>query len=232
MAGTTVHAPGAPVSPLANADDSGHDSGVKTTAMIGSSSPTRGTTKMAEGEIPELTYFFKKTTVTEDDHRAYHDRGWLTGNLISFIPEVDVPTVEGSTILCFESQLAAGVGLPTSKFLSSIITYLECSLVHLNTNVVSALSSFIILCECWLGIPPNTFSGTTTLLPDTPKQSSVGSAFPCDANTGMNTSRLPSRAAGRVPSKGGFLWTCMTSPHGSTSFCSLQLSRISGWSHR
>jgi hypothetical protein len=156
MADTTVHAPGAPVAPLANADDSGHDSGVKTTAMIGSSSPTRGTTKMAEGEIPELTYFFKKTTVTEDDRRAYHDRGWLTGNLISFIPEVDVPTVEGSTILCFESQLAAGVGLPTSKFLSSIITYLECSLVHLNTNVVSALSSFIILCECWLGIPPNT----------------------------------------------------------------------------
>jgi hypothetical protein len=62
MADTTVHAPGAPVAPLANADDSGHDSGVKTTAMIGSSYPTRGTTKMAEGEISELTDFFKKTT--------------------------------------------------------------------------------------------------------------------------------------------------------------------------
>jgi hypothetical protein len=30
---------------------------------------------MAEGEIPELTDFFKKTTVTEDDRWAYHDRG-------------------------------------------------------------------------------------------------------------------------------------------------------------
>jgi hypothetical protein len=76
---------------------------------MAASSPTRGATRMAAGEIPKLTDFFKKTIVTEDDCRAYHDRGWLTGNLISFIPEVDTPTVEGSTIICFKSQLAAGV---------------------------------------------------------------------------------------------------------------------------
>jgi hypothetical protein len=76
--------------------------------------------------------------------------------LVSFIPEVDVPTIEGSTIICFESQLAAGEGLPPSKFLSSIMNYLGCSLVHLNSNAVSALSSFVMLCECWLGIPPDT----------------------------------------------------------------------------
>jgi hypothetical protein len=86
--------------------------------------------------------------VIEDDHRAYHDRGWLTGNLVSFIPEVDVPTVEGSTILYFKSQLAAGLGLPPNKFLSSIMNYLGCSLVHLNANVVSALSSFVMMYEC------------------------------------------------------------------------------------
>jgi hypothetical protein len=111
---------------------------------------------MAEGEILELIDFFRKTTVTEYDHRAYHDRGWLTGNLVSFIPEVDVHTVEGSTILCFESQLAAGIGPHPSRFLSSIMNYLGCSLVYLNVNVVSAFSSFVILCECWLGIPSNT----------------------------------------------------------------------------
>jgi hypothetical protein len=79
---------------------------------------------MTDEEILELTDFFKKMTVTEDDRRAYHDRGWLTDNLVSFIPEVDVPTVEGSTILCFKSQLATGLGLPPSKFLSSIMNYL------------------------------------------------------------------------------------------------------------
>jgi hypothetical protein len=155
MTDTTVHDPVAPIASSVNDDDSEHDSRVESTAMAASSSPTRGAT-MVDGEIPELTDFFKKTTVTEDDRRAYHDRGWLTDNLVSFIPEVDVPTVESSTILCFESQLAARLGLPPSKFLSSIMNYLGCSLVHLNANVVSTLSSFVMLYECWLGIPPNT----------------------------------------------------------------------------
>jgi hypothetical protein len=91
--------------------------------------------------------------VTEDGRRVYHDRGWLTGNLVSFIPEVDVSTVKGSTILYFESQLTAGIGLPPSKFLSSIMNYFGCLLVHLNTNAISALSSIIMLCDYWLGIP-------------------------------------------------------------------------------
>jgi hypothetical protein len=124
--------------------------------MTAFSSPTRGTTKMAKGKIPELTDFFKKMTVTKDDRRVYHDRGWLIGNLVSFIPEVDVPTVEGSIILYFQSQLAAGLRHPPRIFLSSIMNYLGCSLVHLNANAVSALSSFVILCECWLEIPPDT----------------------------------------------------------------------------
>jgi hypothetical protein len=124
--------------------------------MVTLSSPTRGVIKMDDGEIPELAEFFRKTIVTEVARQAYHDLGWLSGNLISFIPEVDVPTVEGSTVLCFECQLAAGLGLPPSKFLSSIMSNLGCSLVHLNANAVSALSSFAMLCECWLGIPPDT----------------------------------------------------------------------------
>jgi hypothetical protein len=99
--------PAAPVAPSVNDDDFGHDSGVESTVMAVSSSLTRGTTKMADGEIPKLTDLFKKKIVTEDDRRAYHDRGWLTDNLVSFIPEVDVLTVEGSIILCFKSRLAA-----------------------------------------------------------------------------------------------------------------------------
>jgi hypothetical protein len=62
MADTTACAPAAHVAVSANADDSGHDSGTESTAMATSSSPTRVITKMAEGEIPELTNFFKKMT--------------------------------------------------------------------------------------------------------------------------------------------------------------------------
>jgi hypothetical protein len=154
MVDTTVHAPTAPVAPPASANDSGHDSGVESATMA-ASSPTRGATRMVVGEIPELADF-KKTTVTEDDRRVYNDRGWLTGNLVSFIPKVDASIIEGSTIICFESQLAAGVGLPPNKFLPSIMNYLRCSLVHLNSNAILALSSYVMLCECWLGIPSDT----------------------------------------------------------------------------
>jgi hypothetical protein len=123
--------------------------------VMTSSSLTHGTYLMAMGEIPELTYFFKKKIVIEEERRAFHDRDWLSGNTISTIPEVDVPTVHGSTLLYFESHLLAGLGLSPSKFLATIMNYLCCSLVHFNASALAVLSSFMMMCECWLGIMPD-----------------------------------------------------------------------------
>jgi hypothetical protein len=72
------------------------------------------------------------------------------------IPEVDAPTTHGSTVMCFESHLIAGLGLPHSKLLVAILNYLGCELVHFNPNAITALSYFSLLCECWLGIAPDT----------------------------------------------------------------------------
>jgi hypothetical protein len=41
-------------------------------------------------------------------------------------------------------------------FLVTIMGYLNCELFHFNPNVISALSIFIMLCECWLGIMSDT----------------------------------------------------------------------------
>jgi hypothetical protein len=35
------------------------------------------------------------------------------------------------------------------------MNYLSCSLVHFNATAIATLSSFMMLCECWLGIPLN-----------------------------------------------------------------------------
>jgi hypothetical protein len=102
-----------------------------------------------------MSDFFKKTMVIDTEHQGYHDLGWLTGSPLSFIPEVDVPTIDGSIVLCFESHLTARLGLPPSKFLVSIMNFLGCSLMHFNPNSIVALSSFAMLCERWLGIPPD-----------------------------------------------------------------------------
>jgi hypothetical protein len=137
-------------------DDAGGDSRAESTEMITSSSPTCGASSlMVKGEIPELTDFFKKISVLEEELQSYRHHGWLTGNVLSSIPEVNVPTVHDSFILCFESHLLAGLGLSPSKFLTAIINYLVCSLVHFNANAIASLSSFVMLCECWLGIPPD-----------------------------------------------------------------------------
>jgi hypothetical protein len=132
-------------------EDTRNDSGAESVAAT-ASSPTSGTALMAKGEIPELSDFFKKTSVIDGERRAYHERGWLTDNVISSVPEVDVPIVEGSTAICFESHLIAGLELSSSKFLVTIMSYLNCELFHFNLNAISALSAFVMLCECWLGI--------------------------------------------------------------------------------
>jgi hypothetical protein len=71
-------------------EDTWSDSRAESIAAT-TSTPTRGTTLLAKGEISELSDFFKKTSVTDDERQAYHERGWLTGNIISSVPEVDVP---------------------------------------------------------------------------------------------------------------------------------------------
>jgi hypothetical protein len=132
-------------------DDTGIDTGTESIA-IKTSSPTRGAALMAKGEILELSDFFKKTSVTDEEYQAYHNRGWLPSNIMSTIPEVDIPTFEGSTIVCFESHLVVRLGIPPSKFLVTIMGYLNYELFHFDVNAISALSSFVMLCECWLRI--------------------------------------------------------------------------------
>jgi hypothetical protein len=107
MAKETVHNP-PPVNPSSDGDDTRSNSEAESTAITTSSSPTRGAARMADGKILELSDFFKKTTITEEEHQAYHDCGWLADSLISTIPEVDVPTVHDSIVICFESHLFAG----------------------------------------------------------------------------------------------------------------------------
>jgi hypothetical protein len=53
-------------------EDSGRDSRAESVTTT-TSSPARGATLMAKGEIPELSDFFKKTSVTDDERQAYHE---------------------------------------------------------------------------------------------------------------------------------------------------------------
>jgi hypothetical protein len=97
MATETAH--DLPIADAPVGDDAQSDFGAESAAPVTSSSPTLAATKMADRKVSEMSYFFKKTTITEEERLAYHSFGWLTGNLISTIPEVDVPTIHDSTII-------------------------------------------------------------------------------------------------------------------------------------
>jgi hypothetical protein len=103
-----------------------------------------------------LYEYWKTPTVTEVDLAACHTVDWLPGRVLSSTTDLEFPMIDKTIIVCFESHLMAGLGLPPSKFLVSILNYLRCELVHLNPNAIAVLSYFSMLCECWLGIPPDT----------------------------------------------------------------------------
>jgi hypothetical protein len=94
--------------------------------------------------------------VTEADLATYHATSWLPGGVLSCTSNLEFPMIDNTVINDFESHLIAGLGLSPSKFLVSILNFLRCELVHLNLNAIATLNCFSMLCECWLGFPPDT----------------------------------------------------------------------------
>jgi hypothetical protein len=90
MAGEADQNPPIITEPAASGNKS--DSGMESNDLITSSAATLVAIKMADNQIPKTTNFWKKSNVSEANRQAYHNLGWLTGNLISSIPKVDVPT--------------------------------------------------------------------------------------------------------------------------------------------
>jgi hypothetical protein len=128
-------------------DENKSTSRVESNALASSSSNTT-IMKMVNKTTPSISDYWKKLTITEDDRFAYHATGWLSGGLESIIRTVEYPMVDGTTMVCFESHLIVGLGLPPSKFFVAIMNFLECELVPFNPNAITALSCFVMLCEC------------------------------------------------------------------------------------
>jgi hypothetical protein len=55
------------------ADDNKSDSGMESGILTTSSSTTVAAIKMADNQIPEISDYWKKSNVSEDNRQAYHD---------------------------------------------------------------------------------------------------------------------------------------------------------------
>jgi hypothetical protein len=114
------------------------------------------TQTMVKKEVPKLFEYWKVPMTSKKDLAAYHATGCHPCVMLSSTTDLDFPTIDKTIIVCFESHPMCGLDLPPSKFLISILNYLGHELIHLNPNAIAVLSCINMLCECWLGIPPNT----------------------------------------------------------------------------
>src|SRR5438045_9422533 len=65
------------------------------------------------------------------------------------------PTANTGEIVVFEPFFYRGFSVPTSRFFRGLLHFYKIELVHLNPNSILHISTFIHLCEAYLGIEPH-----------------------------------------------------------------------------
>jgi hypothetical protein len=97
-------------------DDAKAASLAESDVVVASSSSNAATEKMMKKDVPVMTDYWKKSSVTEVDQSAYHSVDWLPGGVESFMPDLESLMVDNTTIVCFESHLATGLGFLPASF--------------------------------------------------------------------------------------------------------------------
>jgi hypothetical protein len=80
------------------ASDSKVASGVESDIAPAYSSFNAAMQAIVEKTIPMLHNYWKKSTVTEVDHTAYHAIGWLLGGVVSSISNLEFPIVDNTPL--------------------------------------------------------------------------------------------------------------------------------------
>ena len=75
--------------------------------------------------------------------------GWRAADGESF------PTANTDEVVVFEPFFYRGFSLPTSRFFRGLLHWYGIELVNLNPNSILHISSFIHLCEAFLGVQPH-----------------------------------------------------------------------------
>src|SRR5437016_5479318 len=126
---------------------------------------------MSSTQIPNPEEVWSKSTMTEEELEN------LVANLI--LPEKNLirwcaafgesfPTANTDEIVVFEHFFYWGFALPTNNFFRSLLHWYGIELINLNPNSILHISTFIHLCEVFLGVCPyfNLFRYLFTLKPN------------------------------------------------------------------
>jgi hypothetical protein len=113
--------------------------------------------KMEPAHIPVSETIRGPFVVTEEQIQALATCGLLrTKAEVGGRPVADEEFLTertGETVVFLEN-IERGFGVPTDDFFCELLYFYRIEVVHLVPNVITIISSFIHLCEAYLGIPP------------------------------------------------------------------------------
>ena len=97
------------------------------------------------------------STVQEKDIKKLREAGYLAKKIAHYLPEVGqiVPTPEPHERVVFLPHFVCGLGFPLHPFVRGIVYYYGVDFHALSPNSFLNISTFIVVCEAFLRIPPH-----------------------------------------------------------------------------
>jgi hypothetical protein len=114
--------------------------------------------KMEKVAIPDLHTVWEMSTEIEEQIQPVVDRGLLQPKAqVGWRPAVgeEFPTEGIGETVVFLAHIERGCGVPAADFLRGLLHFYRIELVHLVPNSITIISTFIHLCEAFLGITPH-----------------------------------------------------------------------------
>jgi hypothetical protein len=114
--------------------------------------------KMEKPTIPDPSTVWETSTVTEEQIQSLVDRGLLRPKeQVGWRPAAGeaFPTEGTSEIVVLLTHIERGFSVPAGDFLRRLLHFYRIELVHLAPNLITIITTFIHLCEAYLGIAPH-----------------------------------------------------------------------------
>jgi hypothetical protein len=114
--------------------------------------------KMEKASIPDPSTVWETSTVTEEQIQSLADRRLLRPKVqVGWRPAAgeEFPTEGTGETVVFLTHIECGFGVPAGNFLRGLLHFYRIKLVHLAPNSITIISTFVHLCEAYLGITPH-----------------------------------------------------------------------------
>jgi hypothetical protein len=114
--------------------------------------------KMENAAIPDPSTVRETSTVTEEQNQSLADHGLLRPKAqVVWRPAAgeEFPTEGTGETVVFLAHIKCGFGVPAGDFLRGLLHFYRIGMMHLAPNSITIISTFVHLCEAYLGIAPH-----------------------------------------------------------------------------